>query len=381
MNTAQCMKRQRYDNTYGEHAVLHSYPVYCRSRTDPILPPRPFGLMAFVIASFVLFIACASGPSSSATVETVAGTTAVRGATDGPVQDALFSRPEGLAVGPDGSLYVVEPLQGRIRKVNTDGVVTTIVDEETSDVDLRLPSRIAVGLGGNLYVTDAGNNRVVKIDAEGNVATVTGTGERGYVDGPIAEAQFIFPIGISVATDGTVYVADSGNARVRKITPDGVVTTVAGSGEKGFKDGPAAEAQFKGLNELAVDSTGNIYVTEADGERVRKISPDGIVTTAAGSGERGFADGDVTKAKFNGPAGIAVDAAGNLYVAEFLNNRIRKIVQGEQVSTIAGTDAAGSKDGTADEAQFNAPYGITVDAQGAIYVADSGNHVIRKLEP
>ncbi len=340
---------------------------------------RPAGVIGLVVASLVVLAACTGGPSSSAIVETIAGT-GDTGFKDGPSAEALFSRPEGLALTPDGTLYVVETLSGRIRKISPDGAVITVLGGEGSDVDLKLPHRLAIGPDGSLYLTDAGNNRVVRFTPEGTVETVAGTGEPGHTDGPAEEAQFNFPIGIAVARDGAIYVADSGNSKVRKISPEGVVTTVAGSGERGFRDGEAAEAQFAGLNELALDNLGNIYVTDSANSRVRKISPEGVVTTVAGSGERGFADGDPVKARFNGPAGIAIDVAGNLYVAEIRNHRIRKIVPGQLVLTIAGSGEPGLKDGPGTKALFRGPTGIAM-GDGVIYVADSQNGVIRKITP
>lgn len=337
--------------------------------------------MAFV--ALALSVACSSESVSTAVktvVETVAGT-GVSGFADGPSGEAQFDRPEGLALAPDGTLYIVETLSGRVRKISPDGAVTTVLDTKRPDSVVKLPHRFAVGPEGGLYLTDAGNNRVVRINAEGDVVAVVGTGEQGDRDGPAEEAQFDFPIGIAVAKDGTVYVADSGNSKVRKISPEGNVTTLAGDGQRGFRDGDAADARFNGLNELTLDNAGNVYVTDSGNSRVRKISPEGVVSTVAGSGERGFADGDPVKASFKGPAGIAVDAAGNLYVAEIGNHRIRKIVPGQQVLTIAGDGEQGLKDGAGAQARFNAPIGLAIGEDGVIYVADSRNHVIRKIIP
>ena len=297
-----------------------------------------FVWLAIVLVSLALLGAC-SGETVPAVVgtvvETVAGT-GVSGLEDGPSEQAQFNRPEGLALAPDGTLYVVETLSGRVRKISPDGAVTTVLDTQEPDVDIKLPHRLAVGPEGGLYLTDTGNNRVVRINAEGDVVAVFGTGEQGDRDGPASEAQFDFPIGIAVARDGTIYVADSGNSKVRKISPEGEVTTLAGDGHRGFRDGEAAEAQFNGLNVLTLDNVGNVYVTDGQNARVRKISPEGLVSTVAGSGERGFADGIPVKARFKGPAGIAIDVAGNLYIADLGNHRVRKIVPGQQVLTIAG---------------------------------------------
>ncbi len=316
----------------------------------------------------------------SVAVETVAGS-GERGSNDTPYGQAQFTSPEGIALATDGTIYVAETLSGRIRKISPDGVVTTVFGAEGADDEIKLPHRLSIGPEGGLFLTDAGNNRIVRITEEGDVLAVAGNGEPGDADGPVNEAQFRFPIGIAVGRDGTIYVADSGNHKVRKITPGGAVVTVAGTGQAGFKDGAAAEAQFAGLNELALDDAGNIYVTEVVNSRVRKISPEGVVTTVAGSGEHGFADGDPAKAKFSSPSGIAIDAAGNIYVAEIGNQRIRKIVPDQLVLTVAGSGEPGLKDGLGTKAQFKVPTALAIRQDGVIFVADSRNHVIRKLTP
>ena len=341
--------------------------------------------MRFVALGIFLavMVACSGEPASSpnsATVVTVAGTQ-IRGFKDGPSTEAQLNSPEGIAVARDGTLYIAETLSGRIRKIDPDGTVTTLLGGEGSGPRLKAPHRLAIGPDGGVYVTDAGNNRIIRVTENGEFVVVAGDGESGYRDGPAAEAQFNFPIGIGVGPDGTVYVADTGNLRVRKVSPDGLVTTVAGTGESGYRDGRALQAQFAGLNELAVDDAGNIYVTEVANERVRKITPSGDVVTVAGTGERGSVNGSAANARFDGPAGIAVDASGNIYVAEFGNHGIRKISPDQEVSVLAGGNGPGFTDGPAAESRFKAPFGIAVDSNGVIYVADSGNHVIRKIVP
>ena len=198
------------------------------------------------------------------------------------------------------------------------------------------------------------------------VSTLTGT--------PL---RVCYPFNVAVDSDGNLYVADTGNDRIRKITPEGIVSTFAG-GKKGFIDGPGTKAQFNHPFGVAVDLSGNVYVADTANRRIRKITPEGIVSTFAG-GTRGSDDGIGTEAQFDHPYGVAVDSDGILYVADSLNHRIRKITSEGEVSTFAGS-SQGYKDGTGEEAQFFGPTGVAVDSSGDLYVADAGNHRIRKIE-
>lgn len=219
------------------------------------------------------------------------------------------------------------------------------------------------------------------------VETYAGTGMPGYKDGPAAEAQFNTPDGLAVDAAGNLYVFDWFNARVRVISPEGFVSTLAGTGTPGFADGPAGQAQFRGDARLAIDAAGNIYVGDGENHRIRVIAPDGIVSTLAGTGQPGYRDGPADQAQFNYPTGVAVDKAGNVYVADVDNNRIRVITSDRFVSTLAGTGEAGYRDGPALEAQFNAPNSLTMDAVGNIVVAESipwewrGSRRLRAITP
>ncbi len=333
-------------------------------------------LVAITAGLALLAAACGSPGDASnfATVQTVAGT-GERGDADGPVASAMFARPEGVAVALDGTLWVTETLRGKIRRVSPDGKVETIEPSE----DLNSPHRLAVDPDGSVYVTDAGNHRVVRLFPDGRVEAIAGTGDSGLVDGPGSSAQFNFPIGIARAPDGTIYVADSGNSAIRKIDTDGVVTTLAGGGERGYRDGSSADAQFNGLNEVALDAAGNIYATDSGNSRLRKVAPDGTVITVAGYSGHGFKNGKGSGARFDGISGITVGADGNIYVTEFVNHRIRQITPGGTVTTLAGGGEAGLVDGAARSARFRQPTGITVGPGGVLYVADSGNHAIRTI--
>jgi serine/threonine-protein kinase len=203
------------------------------------------------------------------------------------------------------------------------------------------------------------------------VETYAGTGAAGYKDGPAAEAQFNTPVGLAVDAAGNLYVFDWFNYRIRLISPNGMVSTVAGTGEPGFADGAAAEAQFRGLAlTLAIDPTGNLVLPDGSNHRIRLITLDGVVHTLAGTGEPGYRDGPVDQAQFNNPTSVAMDAAGNVYVADAGNNRIRVLTPQGHVRTLAGSGEPGYKDGLATEAQFDNPSSLTVDSSGNIVVTE-----------
>ncbi|HEY0320737.1 MAG TPA: NHL repeat-containing protein [Pyrinomonadaceae bacterium] len=211
------------------------------------------------------------------------------------------------------------------------------------------------------------------------VSTLTGTGAPGFNDGQLNQARFADPFGIVVDSKGNMYVADAGeNNRIRKVTPEGIVATIAGSDE-GFKDGQGASARFNTPSALALDAHDNLYVADTGNNAIRKITPEGMVTTIAGGGNAGFQDGPADDARFNAPVGVAVDAQGNVYVADTYNDRIRLITTYGQVATIAGGASPGYLDGAALNASFDTPCGLAIAPTGELYIADTGNNAIRKL--
>lgn len=211
------------------------------------------------------------------------------------------------------------------------------------------------------------------------VSTPAGSGAPGYADGAARETRFADPFGIAAAPDGSVYVADAGESnRIRKVSPEGSVTTLAG-GREGFADGVGAAASFNTPSALALDAAGNLYVADTGNNRVRKVTPEGVVTTLAGDGGAGYVDGPAAQARFDSPVGIAVDKDGNVYVADTYNDRVRIITKDGVVKTLAGSGTPGNADGASASASFDTPCGVVVNEAGEVYVADTGNDRLRKI--
>ena len=332
-------------------------------------------------------------------VTTLAGS-GRQGYADGLGTAASFKWPYGVAVDMSGNVYVADTGNNRIRKITPNGNVTTLAgsgsrgyaDGQGTAAIFHSPfGDLAVDGSGNVYVADTNNNRIRKITPSGDVTTLAGSGRNSfngdtaviegssYADGPGTKASFASPSGVAVDGSGNVYVADTGNHRIRKITPGGNVTTLAGSGSIGHVDGQGSEASFYEPTGVAVDESRNVYVADKGNARIRKITPSGNVTTLAGSGSRGYGEGQGTAASFAYPYGLAVDGVGNVYVADNGNNRIRKITPSGNVTTLAGSGSYGSTDGPGTSASFNSSTGVAVDGSGNVYVADMFNHRIRKI--
>ena len=306
--------------------------------------------------------------------------------------DNLFQYPASIARDASGNLYVADTFTNTIRKITPAGVVSTLAgtagqagsqDGTGAAARFNHPDGVAVDAAGNVYVVDSGNYTIRKISPAGVVTTLAGTaGIRGSSDAVDGAAMFAAPMGIALDASGNVYVADTDNSTIRKITASGTVTTLAGAvALSGSVDGTGSSAKFNQPRGVAVDAAGNVYVADTNNATIRKITPDGVVTTVAGQpGTSGSADGLGSSARFYQPYGVAVDAAGNIYVADTYNHTIRAITPGGAVITLAGRPGiAGLNDGTV-EAIFNLPHGLVVNA-GTIYVADTGNSTIRVVSP
>jgi len=322
------------------------------------------------------------------TVSTVAGSATDVSAppVNGSFAAARFAPFEAIAVDRLGVLYVGEP-RG-IRRLGLDGQVTTLagytganppastlVDGVGSAARFGEVASLVVDAGGSLLASDRANHAIRRITATGEVTTLAG-GVRGFADGTGPTAQFDLPSGLAVDAGGTIYVADFGNSVVRKITSAGTVGTLAGSPKvRGETDGVGAQAQFDSPLGLASDALGNLHVADVVRDSIRRVTPGGQVTTIVAS---------TSPAILNAPHSLAIDGAGNLYVADTYNNAIRRVAPDGQVTAVAGftpAQSAGGADGPRAESRFNGPRDVVIAADGTCYIADAGNHVIRRISP
>ena len=301
---------------------------------------------------------------------------------NGPAPLARFHFPLDVAVAADGAIFVTDVQNHCIRKIAGSQVTTFagtnlgIVNGHGLSAEFRHPFGIAIGGNENIYTTDVDDSRIRKITPAADVTTYAGTDEDGAVDGDADTAQFRDEAQIATDALGNVYIADPQNNRIRKISTAGKVSTIAGSDTAGFRNGNGSNARFDFPSGIAVDKDGNVYVSDAGNSRIRKISPDGEVTSFAGNGISDNKDGDASTASFYYPTDLAIDGAGNLFVIDL--DRIRKITPQGAVSTIAGS-TSGYVDGDATLAKFNSPAGIGIDAQGNISVAAPAPTRIRPI--
>jgi sugar lactone lactonase YvrE len=241
------------------------------------------------------------------------------------------------------------------------------------------PLGVTVDTGGNLYVADTDNHRIRKIDPSGVVTTFAGNGIGASLDGTGVAAQLASPVGIATDLQNNVYVAEW-VGRIRKIDSNAVVTTLAGSGATGYADGTGTAAVFNNPYDLTLDSSSNIYFVDFNNQRIRRVTPQGVVTTLAGDGQTGFLDGTGTQARLNFPHGLTVDGMHNVYFVEHSGSRLRKISTNGYVSTLAGDGGGGYLDGTGTMARFNGPTHVVIDYRGILYFNEAGNHRIRKAQ-
>jgi len=323
---------------------------------------------------------------------TQAGRPAATGNADGVGSTARFNNPTGMAMDGGGNLYLADTVNNSIRKITPDGTTTTFAGGQAGSADgngtnasFRSPVGVVVDANGNLYVADQSNNTIRKITPDGTVSTLAGfPGSKGGVDDSGTNARFTHPAGLALDGAGNLYVADTGNNRIRTVTPDGVVSTLAGpltNSAGGSTDGASTNASFYFPVALAVDVSTNIYIADTGNDTIRKITPDGTVSTLAGKPRsRGSSDGAATNARFAFPQGIAVDNSGNLYVSDTGNNTIRRINLDGTVVTLAGqAGLAGATDGAGTNALFNLPIGMVVDSFGNLFVVDGANNSIREI--
>jgi cysteine-rich repeat protein len=329
-------------------------------------------------------------------IATVAGTGMQGyGGDGGAATSARLSFPRGVAVEASGGIFIADHDNQRIRRM-TGGQISTFAGNGThgyrpegtaaTSVALIFPARVAFDAAGNGYVADTHGHRIRRVEPTGAMTTIAGTGIFGSSGdgGPASAAQLAQPHGILVDAAGVIYIADTSNHRIRRIATNGTITTIAGTGifGSGGDDGPATSAQLAFPYDVAIDASGNLYIADGSNHRIRRIATTGTITTIAGTGTAGYAGDNAaaTSAQLRNPHDVELDGAGNLYIADTDNHVIRRIDTNGTITTIAGTGTAGySGDGVAITAPLSSPFGIALDAAGALYIGDSGNNRIRRV--
>ncbi|HEY3834985.1 MAG TPA: SBBP repeat-containing protein [Bryobacteraceae bacterium] len=350
----------------------------------------------------------------------------------GPALGAALFQPLGICIDPAGNLLVADTVNNRVRRVDSAGKIGTIIGNggyrfggdggDAAAAYLWSPQAIAIDSAGGIYIADTWNNRIRYVTPDGTIETIAGTGAFLFSGdgGPAIVATLSRPLGVAVDSSGDVFIADSGSSRTREVFLSGVINTVLGGGSTVATDsadnvfvanaqfvyeltpagvsipiagfgsdagdgGRAVNAEMGYITGLAIDTSGNLFISDLGTSRVRKVTPDGIITTAAGNGQPGYSGdgGPATDASLFGLGGIAVDAGGNLYIADSGNHRVRKVGPDGMISTVAGTGHPGfSGDGGASTgATLNNPQAVAIDSWGNLYIADSGNNRIRKVQP
>lgn len=332
------------------------------------------------------------------TATTLAGNGSFKfGGEGGRSTSANLNVPNGVVADGAGNVYLADSFNHRIRFVNAAGQISTVAGAADStglgdggpatSARVKIPFAAALDGAGNMYIADPEDNRVRKVDSRGTITTLAGQGTFGFGGdgGPASAALLDFPTGVAVDSNGNVYIADRENHRIRRVTPAGIITTVAGSGRIGFAGdgGFAIDASFNLPHGVAVDAAGNIYIADLFNHRIRKVDTSGIISTVAGNGIAGFAgDGGLaTSALLNSPQGVAVDRVRNLYIADTQNHRVRRVNPSGIITTVAGNGSASflGDGGPATDAALSSPAGLATDATGNLFIADSGNDRIRKV--
>ncbi|MGA3017764.1 MAG: hypothetical protein ABSF62_11640 [Bryobacteraceae bacterium] len=338
--------------------------------------------------------------ATNGVISVVAGNGLSNGGGDGGLAvGASLGYPQGLAFDSSGNLYIAERDASDVRKVDTNGIITTVVGMggqggfsgdggPATKALIQGPSGIAVDRSGNLYIADYGNNRIRMVTAStGIITTIAGSNTTGFAGdgGPATKATFWFPTGIAVDSSGNVYVADTYNHVIRKINTTGIISTVAGSNQSGFAgdNGPATKAELAAPQGVTLDASGNLYIADTANERIRYVNLSGIITTIAGTGTTGFSgDGSLaTGATFGNPVAVALDASGAVYVADLNNGRVRRFVVGGNITTFAGTVTSVGDGGPSIQSRLDRPTSAAADSSANLYIADPTANRVRKVTP
>jgi sugar lactone lactonase YvrE len=345
-------------------------------------------IFASLFLALVCFFSACSKKSPFPTSTRYNDSTGTGSDTSGNDSTASFNAPTGLAVDAAGNIYVADYGNNKIRKISIAGVVSTLagsgnqgsVNGPGNLATFNGPTGVAVDGVGNVYVADQNNNQIRAISATGVVSTLAGSDSTGVQDGLGALAYFFAPSGVATDAQGNVYVADAGNNNIRMITPGGQTTTIAGNNNPGTQNGAALSATFNNPTGITIDAAGNIYIADMLSNQIRKLSG-GVVSTLAGGDTTASINGVGTAASFFFPNSVAVDGGGNVYVTEYATDLVRKITPDGTVTTFAGSGQPGQADSTGTAASFNGPSGVAVDGAGNVYIADTFNNVIRKITP
>ncbi len=335
-------------------------------------------------------LACVSTLRAQDAVTSLAGWPLVSGGANGAGTNVLFSDPAAMVADSRGNLFLADSGNHAIRNVSSAGVVTTIAGQlgvsgsgggTGAQAKFNRPCGIAMDRAGNLFVSDTGNHTIRKITPAGGVSTIAGSvGQSDFANGSGTTAKFSSPLGLAVTTNGTLYVADSGNHVIRVISPGGVVSALAGSPENwGSDDGVGSAARFNGPVGVALDEHGDLLVSDANNHTIRKVTTNGVVTTWAGTpGLDGCADGNGRAVRFCMPAELAADRHGNVFVADSFNHVVRKISREGRVTTVTGVPGGyGAGDGVNGQARLFNPYGLAVRSDGSLALADAYNQLLR----
>ena len=380
-------RQQYFPHALNKLGHSHSEIPVASTRT-----PRHAALATSCVLFLLVLLTTFTPAIAQDKVTTLAGSPLATGAADGSTILARFSDPAAIAVDSRGNIFVADSANHTIRKLTPDGTVSTFAglagvagsaDGAGAAARFDSPSGLAIDRNGNVFVSDTGNHTLRKISPSGQVTTLAGAaGESAALDGLGPAARFNSPLGLAVDSTGTAFVADSGNHLIRRVAPDGSVSTFAGLAENfGSADGTGTQATFNNPVGLALDAGGNLFVADANNHCIRKISPTGVVTTFAGTPDAdGCVDGTGTRARFSKPAELAFDPRGNLFVADAFNHTLRKISPAGIVTTVSGiTGQDGATDGANRAARFYNPYGVAFDLQGHLLVSDTYNQTLRRI--